>query len=211
MIPVNRPLISQQDIDAVTKDLTETYISGESPPVARMENALAEFIGTKHAIALSSGTSAIDLLVDQMGIGKGDLCVLPTFTIISTVSQILRAGARVKLIDADINTWSVDAQRAADEITSETKMVLPVHIYGLPVDMDPILEKARTYNVPVVEDAAEALGVEYKAKKCGSFGFAPRDFCGSPFSPPAAGPVCECQHPNTRAQAAAIPRAARRY
>jgi len=166
MIPVNRPLISQQDIDAVMKDLNDTFISGESPPVARMENALAEFIGTKHAIALSSGTSAIDLLIDQMGIGKGDLCLLPTFTIISTVSQLLRAGARVKLIDADINTWSVDAQQAADQITPETKMVLPVHIYGLPVDMDPILEKAAAYNVPVIEDAAEALAVEYKGKKC---------------------------------------------
>ena len=117
MIPVNRPLISQQDIDAVMKDLNDTFISGESPPVARMENALAEFIGTKHAIALSSGTSAIDLLIDQMGIGKGDLCLVPTFTIISTVSQLLRAGDRVKLIDADINTWSVDAQQAADHIT----------------------------------------------------------------------------------------------
>ena len=172
MIPVNRPLISQQDIDAVMKDLNDTFISGESPPVARMENSLAEFIGTKHAIALSSGTSAIDLLVDQMGIGKGDLCLLPTFTIISTVSQLLRAGARVKLIDADINTWSVDAQQAADHISPETKMVLPVHIYGLPVDMDPILEKAAAYNVPVIEDAAEALAVEYKGKKCGSLGFA---------------------------------------
>lgn len=172
MIPVNRPLISQLDIDAVTKDLSDTFISGESPPVARMESALAEFIGTKHAIALSSGTSAIDLLIDQMGIGKGDICILPTFTIISTISQLLRTGARIKLIDADMTTWSVDSQQAADQITSDTKMILPVHIYGLPVDMDPILEKTSMYNIPVIEDAAEALGVEYKGRKCGSIGYA---------------------------------------
>lgn len=172
MIPVNRPLISQLDIDAVTKDLSDTFISGESPPVARMESALAEFIGTKHAVALSSGTSAIDLLVDQIGIGEGDICILPTFTIISTISQLLRTGARIKLVDADFSTWSVDAQQVADQITSDTKMVLPVHIYGLPVDMDPILEKASVYNIPVIEDAAEALGVEYKGRKCGSIGYA---------------------------------------
>lgn len=172
MIPVNRPLISQLDIEAVTKDLSDTFISGESPPIARMENALADFIGTKHAVALSSGTSAIDLLVEQMGIGKGDLCILPTFTIISTISQLLRIGARIKLVDADVFTWSVDAQQVAYQITSETKMILPVHIYGLPVDMDPILEKASIYNIPVIEDAAEALGVEYKGQKCGSIGHA---------------------------------------
>jgi perosamine synthetase len=172
MIPVNRPLISQQDIEAVTTDLLDTFISGESPPVARMERALEEFTGRKHAVALSSGTSAIDLLVNQMMIGKGDLCILPTFTIISTVSQLLRAGARVKLIDADINTWSIDAQQAVDQINSDTKLVLPVHIYGLPVDMDPILETATFYDVPVIEDAAEALGVEYKGRKCGNLGHA---------------------------------------
>jgi len=172
MIPVNRPLISQQDIEAVTTDLHDTFISGESPPVARMERSLEEFTGRKHAVALSSGTSAIDLLVNQMMIGKGDLCILPTFTIISTVSQLLRAGARVKLIDADINTWSIDAQQTIDQINSDTKLVLPVHIYGLPVDMDPILEKAIFYDVPVIEDAAEALGVEYKGRKCGNLGYA---------------------------------------
>ena len=172
MIPVNRPLITDKDIESVTKDLRETFISGESPPVARMEAALAEYTGMKHAVALSSGTSAIDLLVNQMKIKEGDICILPTFTIISTVAQLLRVGARVKLIDADINTWSIDAVKAAEEITSETKMVMPVHIYGLPVDMDPLLEQAEFYNVPIIEDAAEAIGVEYKGRRCGGIGYA---------------------------------------
>jgi perosamine synthetase len=172
MIPVNRPLITERDIKAVTKDLRLTFISGESPPVVRMESGLAEYTGMKHAIALSSGTSAIDLLVDQMKIRAGDICILPTFTIISTVAQLLRVGARVKLIDADINTWSIDANKAAEQITSNTKMVMPVHIYGLPADMDPLLEKAGVHNVPIIEDAAEGMGVEYKGQKCGSMGYA---------------------------------------
>jgi perosamine synthetase len=172
MIPVNRPLITDRDIEAVTKDLRETFISGESPPVARMEAALAEYTGMKHAVALSSGTSAIDLLVNQMRIKEGDICILPTFTIISTVAQLLRVGARVKLIDADVNTWSIDSVKAAEQITSETKLVMPVHIYGLPADMDPLLEQTEIHNVPIIEDAAEAIGVEYKGRRCGSIGYA---------------------------------------
>jgi len=172
MIPVNRPLISQSDIDAVTDDLQATLISGESPPVARMEEALAKVVGVNHAIALSSGTSAIDLLINQLGVSEGDTCILPTFTIISTVSQLLRVGAKVKLIDADAATWSMNSSYATDVIDSKTKLVLPVHIYGLPTDMDPILEKAKKYEVKVIEDSAEALGVQYKGKQCGGLGFA---------------------------------------
>ena len=172
MIPVNRPLITQQDIDAVGTDLKSTFISGESPPVARLESRLAEFTGSKHAVAFSTGTSAIDLLINQLGIKKGDVCVLPTFTIISTAAQLLRAGANIKFIDADPLTWSIDAVRAAKAIDSKTKLVFPVHIYGLPTDMDPILDVANKYEIPVIEDAAEALGVEYKGRKCGNIGFA---------------------------------------
>ena len=172
MIPVNRPLIPQSDIDAVTADLNATFISGESPPVSRMEEALAEAIGVNHAVALSSGTSAIDLLINQLKIGKGDLCILPTFTIISTVSQLLRIGAKVKLIDADPSTWSIDSRKAAESIDVNTKLVLPVHIYGLPVDMDPILEKSQQFGAKVIEDSAEALGVEYKGRKCGALAHA---------------------------------------
>jgi perosamine synthetase len=172
MIPVNRPLISQSDIDAVTGDLSATFISGESPPVARMEEELAKVVGVNHAIALSSGTSAIDLLISQLKIGKGDTCILPTFTIISTVSQLLRVGAKVKLIDADPLTWSINSEKAAQSIDSNTRLILPVHIYGLPVDMDPILEKSNKFGVNVIEDSAEALGVEYKGRPCGGMGHA---------------------------------------
>jgi len=172
MIPVNRPLISQSDIEAVTGDLNATFISGESPPVARMEEELAKVVGVNHAIALSSGTSAIDLLISQLKIGKGDTCILPTFTIISTVSQLLRIGAKVKLIDADPLTWSIDSTKAAESIDSNTRLILPVHIYGLPADMDPILEKSNQFGSKVIEDSAEALGVEYKGRRCGGLGHA---------------------------------------
>ena len=170
MIPVNRPLIDSTDIDAVTLALTQTYISGETPPVAEMEAALSLATGASESIAVSTGTTAIDLIIEALDIKPGDHCIVPNFTIISSVSNLFRKGATVELIDADPVTWSMDANAAAAAMKPSTKMVLPVHIYGLPVDMDPILSKANQTGSFVLEDSAEALGVMYKGKPCGSIG-----------------------------------------
>lgn len=170
MIPVNRPLIELTDIEAVTLALTETYISGETPPVIEMEAALSRATSCLESIAVSTGTTAIDLAIEALDIQRGDHCVVPDFTIISSVANLLRKGANVELIDADPVTWSMDANAAVAAITPKTKLVLPVHIYGLPVDMDPILAASSYTGSFVLEDAAEALGVRYKDKPCGSLG-----------------------------------------
>ena len=170
MIPVNRPLLTAEDNAYVLNSLKETWISGEAPPVATLEKSLCEILGSKYAVAFSSGTTAIDIAVEAIDIRHGDECLLPAFTIISTASNILRKGGRVVLVDADPITWSMDATRTADAISEKTKLVIPVHIYGLPVDMDPILEQARKFNTFVLEDAAEALGVKYKDSECGTIG-----------------------------------------
>jgi perosamine synthetase len=135
-----------------------------------MEILLAKVTGVSESIAVSTGSAAIDLVVEALEIKPGDHCIVPNFTIISTVANLLRKGAKVHLIDADPETWSIDANATADAIKAKTKLVLPVHIYGLPADMDPILKAARNYNAFVLEDAAEALGVNYKGKPCGSLG-----------------------------------------
>jgi len=170
LIPVNRPLIEPPDIEAVTLALTETYISGETPPVIEMEAALSRATGSLESIAVSTGTTAIDLAIEALDIQRGDHCVVPNFTIISSVANLLRKGAKVELIDADPLTWSMDANAAVAAITPKTKLVLPVHIYGLPVDMDPVLAASSNAGSFVLEDAAEALGVKYKDKPCGSLG-----------------------------------------
>ncbi len=170
MIPVNRPLIDQSDIDAITCALTDTYISGEAPAVRQMEERLSKETGTTNSVAISTGTAAIDLVVEALEIKPGDHCVVPDFTIISTVSNLLRKGATLEFIDADPETWSIDATAAAEAIGAKTKLVLPVHIYGLSADMDPILKSAKNFGSFVLEDAAEALGVTYKGKPCGSLG-----------------------------------------
>jgi perosamine synthetase len=170
MIPVSRPVISSEDKLAVLESLDETWISGEAPPVQQMEANLAHHLGVKEVVAVSSGTTAIDLAIEVLNVRPGEECLVPAFTIVSSVNALLRKGAKVILVDADPNTWSIDAEHAAAFMSSRTRMILPVHIYGLPVDMDPIMQKARQYEVSVIEDAAEALGVNYRGKPCGSIG-----------------------------------------
>ena len=170
MIPVNRPAISESDITAVVESLRNTWISGDTPPVNALEEGLRDILGVKEVVAISSGTTAIDLSIEALEIQAGDECVVPAFTIMSSVSNLLRHGAKLILIDSDPNTWSLNAELAADAISEKTKLVLPVHIYGLSVDMDPIMDKAKTTRTFVLEDAAEALGVDYKGQPCGSIG-----------------------------------------
>lgn len=170
MIPVNRPNISEVDIAAVTVALESTWISGETPPIAALESTLKEILGVSDVIAVSTGTTAIDLSVEALDVQPGDECVVPAFTIIASISNLLRHGAKIVLIDADPITWSLNSDIAAAAISEKTKLVMPVHIYGLPVDMDPIMEKVANSQTFVLEDAAEALGVDYKGRHCGAIG-----------------------------------------
>ena len=170
MIPVNTPQITQDDILAVVESLEATQISGESSPVGKFEETLSQILGTKHSISVSSGSSAIDILTEALDFDEKDEVVVPDFTIISTVSNLMRKGVRLRLIDADPLTWSMDSSSAVNQISNQTRAIFPVHIYGLATDMDPILNKGREKEILVIEDAAEALGVNYKGKPCGSLG-----------------------------------------
>ena len=169
-IPVNRPLITESDELFVSKTLKETNISGHTPVVRNLEEKLAQLHGVPNAIAVSSGTTALDLSIEALEIQPGDEVVVPTFTIVSTIANLLRKGAILKLIDADPHTWSMNAHLAAAAIDSKTKLVLPVHIYGMATDMDPILDETKKYGTFILEDSAEALGVKYKNQLCGSIG-----------------------------------------
>ena len=170
MIPVNRPLISGEDISAVTEALKNTWVSGDTPPIITLENTLKEILGVSDVVAVSTGTTAIDLSVEALDIQPGDECIVPTFTIMSSVSNLLRHGAKLTVVDSDPVTWSINADLAAEAITAKTKLVVPVHIYGLPVDLDPMLNKVAGTQTFVLEDAAEALGVDYKGRHCGAIG-----------------------------------------
>lgn len=170
MIPVNEPLLNGNEKKYLMECIDTGWISSEGPFIKKFEDQFAARVGRKHGIAVSNGTAALDAAVEALAIGPGDEVILPTFTIISCVTQIVRAGAIPVLVDSDPHTWNMNVSQVAARITSRTKAIMVVHIYGLPVDIDPILELARRHGLKIIEDAAEMHGQTYKGQPCGSFG-----------------------------------------
>ena len=172
MIPVNRPLISQADIDFVLGELEAGFISGEIPLIGELEKEFSRYLGVSESVAVSNGTVALDLLVNAFDIKEGDTCIVPSFTIISTINELVRRKAKIIFVDSEPGSWNMNSAEAISVINSRTKAIFPVHIYGLPVDLDPILDAVAGTSIKIIEDAAEALGVEYKGRKIGSLGHA---------------------------------------
>jgi perosamine synthetase len=170
MIPVNTPIFKGNELRYLTECIESGWISSEGPFITKFENDFAKYIGQDFGIAVSNGSAALDIAIKALGIMEGDEVIMPTFTIISPAQSIVTAGAIPVLVDSDPITWNMDVNQIEDKITSRTKAILVVHIYGLPVDMDPILELCRKYNLLLIEDAAEMHGQTYKGKMCGSFG-----------------------------------------
>ena len=169
-IPVNTPLVDGNEKKYIQECIDTGWISSEGPFVTEFEEKFAERVGRKHGIAVTNGSTALETAIGALGLQKGDEVILPTFTIISCVAPLIRIGAVPVFIDADPLTWNMDANQIEDKITSRTKAIMPVHIYGLPVDMEPLLNLSVKYGLKVIEDAAEAHGLHYKGRTCGSFG-----------------------------------------
>jgi perosamine synthetase len=170
MIPVNTPLLDGNEKKYLAECIDTGWISSEGPFVRRFEEQFAARVGRLQGIAVSNGSAALDAAVEALGIIAGDEVILPAFTIISCVSQIARAGARLALVDSDPVTWNMDTRQIEAKITPRTKAIMVVHTYGLPVDMDSVLDIARRHKLAIIEDAAEAHGQTYRGKACGSFG-----------------------------------------
>ena len=169
-IPVNTPLLSGNEEEYLVECIRTGWISSEGPFVKQFEDKFADYIGRKEGITIANGSGALDIAIQALSIRKGDEVILPTFTIISPVQSVVRAGATPVLVDSDPLTWNMDVNQIEEKITTQTKAILVVHIYGLPVDMDPIFHLCRKYNLFLIEDAAEMHGQTYKGKLCGSFG-----------------------------------------
>ena len=169
-IPVNEPLLDGNEARYLKECISTGWISSEGPFIERFEQGIAKLTGRKHAIAVSNGTAAIDVAIECLGITKGDEVIVPSFTIISCLQQIVRVGAIPVLVDSDLATWNMDVAKIEEKITARTKAIMVVHIYGLPVDMKPVLEIAARYALKVIEDAAEMIGQTYYGQPCGSFG-----------------------------------------
>ncbi|HXB40142.1 MAG TPA: DegT/DnrJ/EryC1/StrS family aminotransferase [Bacteroidia bacterium] len=170
MIPVNEPLLNGNEKKYLNECIDTGWISSEGPFLKKFEEEFAKKVTRSHAVAVCNGTAALEIAVEALGIGKGDEIIMPAFTIISCASAIIKMGAVPVLVDSDLQTWNMDVSQIEKKITPKTKAIMAVHIYGLPCDMDTILQLAKKYKLKVIEDAAEAHGQTYKGKPCGSFG-----------------------------------------
>lgn len=169
-IPVNTPLLDGNERKYLLECLDTGWISSEGPFIKKFEEQFAAKVGRKYGIAVSNGSVALDAAVVALGLGAGDEVILPSFTIISCAAAIVRAGAVPVAVDSDPQTWNMTAETVAAAITPRTRAIMVVHIYGLPVDMDPILQLASKHGLKIIEDAAEMHGQTYKGRPCGSFG-----------------------------------------
>ncbi len=170
MIPVNAPLIPPESIKLVNQALSEGWISSAGPYVERFETEFAKVLGVKHAILVNSGTAALHVSLLALGVGKGDEVIVPAFTMASTWMSVLYTGAKPVFVDVMPDTFTLDPSLLKSAITPRTRVILPVHIYGHPADMDPIMALAHKHNLTVIEDAAEAIGATYRGTLVGSFG-----------------------------------------
>jgi perosamine synthetase len=178
MIPVNEPLLDGNEKKYLNECIDTGWISSEGPFVRRFEEQLAVSVGRSHGIAVSNGTTALELAVAALALEPGDQIIMPAFTIISCAAAIVRCGCVPVLVDSDPLTWNIDVGKLKEKIENEIekkdnrkiKAIMVVHIYGLPVDMDPVLELAQRYGLKIIEDAAEMHGQTYRGRPCGSFG-----------------------------------------
>lgn len=169
-IPVNEPLLNGNEKKYLCECIDTGWISSEGPFVKEFEQKMSATVGRKYGIAVSNGTAALEVACQALGIGEGDEVIMPTFTIISCAMAVTKLGAVPVLVDSDIHDWNMKIDEIEEKITSKTKAIMIVHIYGLPVQVDKVLELARKYNLKVIEDAAEMHGQTYYGKPCGSFG-----------------------------------------
>ena len=160
----------QKEIREAIDRVLETSEFALGSEVAAFETEFANYCGARHGIAVNSGTSALHLALLAAEIGAGDEVITVPFTFVATVAAIIYAGARPVFVDIEPRSYTMDVSQIERTITKRTKAILPVHLYGQPADMDPVLEIARRHNLAVIEDAAQAHGAEYKGRKVGSIG-----------------------------------------
>lgn len=169
MIPLSQPYIGDAERQAVLEVLDSGMLV-QGKRTAQLEEAFAARCGTRHAIATSSGTTALHLACLAHGLGPGDEVITTPFTFIASVNCILYVGARPVFVDVEADTFNINPALIEAAITPRTRAILPVHLYGYPCDMDAILDIARRHNLAVIEDAAQAIGATYQGKPVGGFG-----------------------------------------
>ena len=179
MIPVNEPVLRGRELEYVTDCVRSGWISSGGKYIEKFEDGWARYCGRRYGVAVSNGSVALQIAFAALKLKPGDEVIMPTFTIISCASAVVYNSGVPVLVDSDPRTWCMDVKQVEEKITPRTRAIMPVHIYGHPVDMDPLIKLAQEHNLAIIEDAAEAHGAEYLTgrdtsnptwKRCGSFG-----------------------------------------
>jgi perosamine synthetase len=174
MIPVNEPLLDERDLESLTIAFRSGWISSAGECLDRFESAWAAYCGATHGIAVTNGTTALDIALESLSLQPGDEVIMPTFTIISCAAAVVRRGAVPVLVDSDRDIWCMNLDEVEARITARTRAIMAVHIYGHPVEMERLLSIADGHGLTVIEDAAEAHGAEVMIRdqwrRCGGLG-----------------------------------------
>jgi perosamine synthetase len=170
MIPVNEPVVGKEEKALLCECIDSGWISSEGPFVKQFEQEMAAKVGRKFGVAVCNSSAALDAAVSALELDPGGEIILPALTIISCAAAVVRSGAVPVLVDCDRHTWNMDVNQIEAKITAKTKAIMAVHLYGLPVDMDPVIKLAEKHGLKIIEDAAEAIGLDYRRRPCGSFG-----------------------------------------
>jgi perosamine synthetase len=170
IIPVCEPTLGGNELKYVQQAVETNWISSAGSFIHDFEAKFAEQCSARYGIACANGTVAMHLALAALGLEPGDEVIVPTFTMIATINAVTYCGATPVLVDSERDYWQMDVEQVAAKITPRTKAIIPVHIYGHPVDMDPLMELARAHGITVIEDAAESHGAEYKGRRTGSLG-----------------------------------------
>lgn len=170
MIPVCEPLVQSREIQLVQDCLKTGWISSAGQYIDQFESGWADYCGMEHGIAVSNGTTALQLAVALLDLKPGDEVIMPTFTIISCALAVIANGGVPVLVDSNRHNWQMDVQQIEHKITRRTRAIMAVHIYGHPADMDVVSVLSKKYRLFVIEDASEAHGARYNGRKCGGLG-----------------------------------------
>ena len=169
-IPVAAPSIGGEEIANVMEAMRSGWISSLGAFIGEFERAFAAFCGVRHGVAVANGTVSLHLALAAAGVGPGDEVIIPSLTFVATANVVRYCGATAVFVDSERHTWQIDSAAIEARITPRTRAIIPVHLYGHPCDLDPILAIARRHGLAVLEDAAEAHGAEYRGRRVGSLG-----------------------------------------
>jgi perosamine synthetase len=170
MIPVAAPVMGEKELEYVTACVRSGWVSSLGEYVKRFESGFAEYCGVSHGVATHNGTVALHLVLAALGIGPGDEVIVPTLTFVATANAVRYMGAKPIFVDSEEASWNIDPQAVAQAITSRTRAIIAVHLYGHPAQMEPLQQLAEAHDLVLMEDAAEAHGAKYKGKRTGSLG-----------------------------------------